>query len=150
MGDRVFVYMPAAKACKAYKFARPFYGPYRIVEQSETGVVVRPVDRPQADPIRVAYNRIRHCADSIPDVFWPTRARVTQTRSRGLIGNVTAEAITQTTDVFYGSESIPSRSRMNKTKQQLWRSDLKESQVDPPEVDEDGGSVTMRAPESAI
>ena len=74
VGDRVFVYMPAAKACKAYKFARPFYGPYRIVEQSETGVVVRPVDRPQADPIRVAYNRIRHCADSIPDVFWPTRA----------------------------------------------------------------------------
>ena len=37
VGDRVFVYMPAAKACKAYKFARPFYGPYRIVGQSETG-----------------------------------------------------------------------------------------------------------------
>ena len=27
VGDQVFVYMPAAKACKAYKFARPFYGP---------------------------------------------------------------------------------------------------------------------------
>ena len=65
--------MPAAKACKAYKFARPFSGPYRIVEQSETGVVVRPVDQPQADTIRVACNRIRHCADSILDVFWPTR-----------------------------------------------------------------------------
>ena len=49
-----------------------------------------------------------------------------------------------------GSESIPSRSRMNKTKQQLWRSDLTETQVDPPEVDKDGGSVTKRAPESAI
>ena len=32
VGDRVFIYMPAAKACKAYKFARPFYGPYRIVD----------------------------------------------------------------------------------------------------------------------
>ena len=88
-------------------------------------MVVHPVDQPQADPIRVAYNRIRHCADSIPDVFWPTRARVTQTRSRGLIENFSEEAITQTTDVVSGSESIPSRPRMNKTKQQLWKSDLK-------------------------
>ena len=141
--------MPAVKARKAYKFARPFYGPYRIVEQSETGVVVCPVDQPQADPIRVAYKRIRHCADSIPDVFWPTRAGVTQTRSKGLIENFAEEAITQTIDVVSGSESIPSRSRMNETKQQLWRSD-KESQVDRPEVDEDGGSVTKRVPESAI
>ena len=60
---------------------------------------------------------------------------MTQTRSRRLIEE---EAITQTTDVVSGSESIPFRSRMNKTKQQLWRSDLKESQVDSPEVDENG------------
>ena len=26
--DRVFLYMPAAKATKAYKFARSFHGPY--------------------------------------------------------------------------------------------------------------------------
>ena len=38
------MYMPAAKLCKAYKFARPFHGPYRIVEQNETGVAVRPVN----------------------------------------------------------------------------------------------------------
>ena len=35
------VYVPAAKACKAYKFARPF--PHRIVEWSETGMSVHPV-----------------------------------------------------------------------------------------------------------
>ena len=40
VGDRVFVYMPAAKACKAYKFARPFYGPYQITEQNKLGVAV--------------------------------------------------------------------------------------------------------------
>jgi len=28
VGDRVFVYMPAAKLCNTYKFARPFHGPY--------------------------------------------------------------------------------------------------------------------------
>ena len=108
--------MPAAKACKAYKFARPLYRPHSIVEQSGTGVVVRPVDRLQADLIRVAYNRIRHCANTISDVFWPTRTRVTQTRSRGLTENFTEKAITQTTDVVSGSESITSRSRMNKIK----------------------------------
>ena len=43
--------------------------------------------------------------------------------------------MTQTTDAVSGSESVPSRLGMNKTKQQLL-SDLKESQVDPSEVDE--------------
>ena len=68
LSDRVFVYMPATKACEAL-FARLCYEPYRIVGQSETGVVVHPVDQPQAYSIRVAYNRIRRCADSAPDVF---------------------------------------------------------------------------------
>ena len=54
VGERVFVYMPAAKATKAYKFARPFHGPYRITAVHDTGVEVRPVDRPQENAIRVA------------------------------------------------------------------------------------------------
>ena len=73
--DRVFVYMPAAKATKACKFARLLHGPYRIMEQSDTGVVVHPIDKPQAEPIRVAYNRIRHYCDCLSNKFWPTRAR---------------------------------------------------------------------------
>ena len=83
-------------------------------------------------------------------MFWPTRARVPETKSKELTGSFVEEAITQTTDVVSGSESIPSRPGMNKTKQQSWRSDLKESQVDPPEVDEDRGSVTKNAHESII
>ena len=100
-----------------YLCASPFYGPCCIAEQSETGVVVRLVDWLQADLIKVAYNRIQHCGDSNPDVFWPSRAKVTQARSRGLIENFAEEVITQTTDVVSGSESIPSISRMNKIKQ---------------------------------
>ena len=73
---------------------------------------------------------------------------MTQTRSRGLNGNIEEEAMTQTTDAVSGSESVPSRSGMNK--QQSWRSDLKELLVDPPNVDEDGGSVTEKASELAI
>ena len=58
--------------------------------------------------------------------------------------------MTQITDAVSGSGSVSSRPKMNKTKKQSWRIDLKESQVDPPEVDEDRGSVIKRAPESAI
>ena len=53
VGERVFVYMPAAKSTKAYKFARPFHGPYRVVAVYDTGLEVRPVDQPQKDPIRI-------------------------------------------------------------------------------------------------
>ena len=147
VGDRVFVYMPAAKACKAYKFARPFYGPYRIIEQSQTGVVVRPVDKPQADSIRVAYNRIRHCADSIPDMFWPTRARVTGTKSGKTTGKSVNEVVAPTADAVSGSRTVPSRPEMNKTEAQLQRSD---SQVDLSRDDKEKKFVAERAPESII
>ena len=45
--------MPIAKVMKAYKFARPFHGPYQI---SDTAVVVHPIDKLQAESIRVAYD----------------------------------------------------------------------------------------------
>ena len=37
-GDRVFVYTPAEKLGKAYKFARPFKGPYRVKTVLDNGV----------------------------------------------------------------------------------------------------------------
>ena len=74
VGERVFVYMPKDKANKAYKFARPFHGSFRVVEVLDTGIIVRPVDRPQEDTIRVAINRVRRCPGTIPDdVFWPAK-----------------------------------------------------------------------------
>ena len=36
-GDRVFVYSPAERSDKAYKFARPFKGPYRVVKMLPSG-----------------------------------------------------------------------------------------------------------------
>ena len=41
-------------------------------ERSDTGVVVRPIDKPQAGSIE---SRIRHYYDSLPSQFWLTRAR---------------------------------------------------------------------------
>ena len=71
-GDRVFVFKPAAKSGKAYKFARPFHGPYRIVKLYDNGADVRPVDRSQEAPIRVPLNRLRECPEEIPNQSWPS------------------------------------------------------------------------------
>ena len=79
-GDRVFVYMPGDKVTKAYKFARPFHGPYRVLSVTKTGVTVYPIDRPQEEGIRVALNRIRRCPDPIPNVFWPVKEKRNSSR----------------------------------------------------------------------
>lgn len=70
-GDRVFVFKPAAKSCKAFKFARPFHGPYRIVTLYDTGAEVRLVDRPQDPCIHIPFDRLRVCLCEIPDESWP-------------------------------------------------------------------------------
>ena len=72
-GDRVFVYMPGSRTDKAYKLSRPYHGPYCVVTALDCGVDVRPVDKLNATPIRVALNRIRPCPAEIPDTFWPQK-----------------------------------------------------------------------------
>ena len=67
VGDRVFVHMPGDVSGKAWKFARPFHGPYRILELTPTNASVRLVNRPQDTPIFVSLQRIRTCPKEIPD-----------------------------------------------------------------------------------
>ena len=66
--------MPKEKATKAYKFARPFHGPFRVVEVLDAGVVVRPVDPLRGESIRVAVNQVRRCPEAVPEgESWPAR-----------------------------------------------------------------------------
>ena len=72
VGDRVFLYMPAAKTGQAYKFARPYHGPYRVLEVVGCDASVVHVDQPQDTPLFVAIDRLRHCPDKIsPGATWP-------------------------------------------------------------------------------
>ncbi len=74
VGDRVFIYMPSAKKGKAHKFARPFHGPFRVIELTANDAKVCPVNHPRADPIFVSLDRVRHCPEEIaPEEFWPSR-----------------------------------------------------------------------------
>ena len=44
---------------KAWKLARPYYGPYRVVSVTPTNVKARLVNDPDAETIFVAVNRVR-------------------------------------------------------------------------------------------
>ena len=65
--------MPAKVTGKTRKFARPYHGPYRVVESSGQGVVVKPVSDPKVKTIRVSLERVRRCPDGVPDDFWPSK-----------------------------------------------------------------------------
>ena len=80
IGDRVMVYMPNAVKGKAWKLARPFYGPYRVLSTTPTNVEVKPVDKPDADSIFVSLDRVRPCYPELPDVSWCGTAKQRQKR----------------------------------------------------------------------
>ena len=59
VSDRVMIHMPSAVTGKAWKLARPFHGPYRVLSVTPTNVEARLVDHPDVDPIFVAVSRVR-------------------------------------------------------------------------------------------
>ena len=71
IGNWVFLFKPAEKIGENRKLARPYHGPYRIVDMSTNTAYVRRVDKPQEEPILVALDCLRGCPEEVPDEFWP-------------------------------------------------------------------------------
>ena len=69
-GDHVMIYMPSAVTRKAWKLARPYHGPYRVVSVTPTNVEARIVNDPDAETIFVAVNRVRHCYPKQTNTLW--------------------------------------------------------------------------------
>ena len=67
VGDRVLVYTPSKKKGKAYKFACPFVGPYRVQEAYDNEAKLQHISKPASQPMRVALNRVRLCPAEITD-----------------------------------------------------------------------------------
>ena len=101
VGERVFVYMPAELRGKAYKFARPFRGPYHILRLFENGAEVRLIEKPKADSIRVALNRARRCPSEIPDSTNKNtdKSRVTATIDQDQEAQKASESVTPTSSL---------------------------------------------------
>ena len=67
-GDVVFLYDPSLKSGKAYKFAKPFRGPYKLIHLLDNGAEIQPVAKPRSKLIRVALNRLQQCPSEISNV----------------------------------------------------------------------------------
>lgn len=59
VGDKVMVYFPNLVKGKAWKFARPFCGPYKILSITPTNAEVQLWNNSKDKPIFVALDRIR-------------------------------------------------------------------------------------------
>ena len=70
VGDRVMVHMPGTIKGKAWKFARAFYRPYRVLALTPSNAEVRLVDKPEETSIFVSLDRLRACPEELPDVSW--------------------------------------------------------------------------------
>ena len=62
--------MPHSVSGKAWKLARPFCGPYRVLSLTPTNAEDKLVDKPDSDPIFVALNRVRLCYPELPSKSW--------------------------------------------------------------------------------
>ena len=67
-GDAVFLYDPSLKTGKAYKFAKPFRGPYKIVHLVRGGAEIQLVAKPKSKLICIAFHRLRRCPKEISDI----------------------------------------------------------------------------------
>ena len=70
VGDRVMVHMKGTIKGKAWKFSRPYHGPYRVVTVTGSNAEVRLVDDPAADSIFVSLDRVKPCYPELPDISW--------------------------------------------------------------------------------
>ena len=58
------IYMPSEVQGKAWKLARPFHGPYRVIDLTPNNAEVSLIDQPKDQSIFVSLNRIRLCYDA--------------------------------------------------------------------------------------
>ena len=79
-GEREFLFKPAEQTGARRKFARPFHGPYRLVEVGTNTARICPVDKPESEPILVSLDRLRRCPEEVGDKFWPPNKKTRQSR----------------------------------------------------------------------
>ena len=72
VGDRVMIHTPHEATGKAWKLARAFHGPFRVLSVTPTNIdsEARLVDRPEQSPIFVSRSRVRRCYNELADVSW--------------------------------------------------------------------------------
>ena len=99
--------MPALKSGPAHELARPYKGPYRIVQLFPNGAEVKLVDNPRAPTIRVALNRVRR-SPTQPEESVTEVSRATNDERVEESGAVTStNEQLEESDEFHREEEIP-------------------------------------------
>ena len=62
--------MPSEVQEKDWKLARPFHGPYRVIQVTPTNAEVHLIDQPQGESIVVALDCVRRCYPHQGDETW--------------------------------------------------------------------------------
>jgi hypothetical protein len=76
VGDRVMVYSPlAVQRAKYPKLIWPYFGPYRILQLTQSDALVRPVDRPEAEADFVPLDRLCPVPKELPDFAYTGELR---------------------------------------------------------------------------
>ena len=82
-GTRVMVFMPNETCSKDRKLALPYHGPYCVLEVRQNCLLVRPVDRPDDEPILVNMDRVVECSEELPNTSWLGKQRHRSRQRRG-------------------------------------------------------------------
>ena len=69
-GDWVLVRFPSDKTGRNRKLSRPWHGPYRVLQQTDTNLTVDKVYRSKNNPIRIHHSRVKFCPPDLPPGFY--------------------------------------------------------------------------------
>jgi len=90
IGDHVLIQFPQEESGQQRKLSRPWYGPYRVVEVTPTGIAARRVYTSKDDIIRVHLNRVTRCPLTFPAGYhWYGDRRYGPGRPPKMVANTT-------------------------------------------------------------
>ena len=70
-GEWILIRFPAEETGAQRKLSRPWFGPYRVVEVTDTGVIAQRVYTSKKDTIQVHLNRVTRCPPQFPSChYW--------------------------------------------------------------------------------
>ena len=89
VNDGVMVHFPSAAQGKAWKLARPYFGPYQIISLTPNNAEVQLVDQPDGETLFVALDRVRPCYSEMSNDVWVGHGRqATKARRKKTTQNV--------------------------------------------------------------
>ena len=89
----MFLHKPAEQTGERRKFARPYHGPYRVIEMATNTAKITRIDHPEEDPLLVSLAQLRQCPEKIGNEFWPpSKKRQSATQPQTPTGLVSGSA----------------------------------------------------------